>query len=196
MNDRRRYFRIMDQIILNITPVGADAATARIKQLREGGTIIGDDLQPWLALENELKSVLSELREQQPKIAKAIELLDLKFQYLMQHTDIPDTDRHQLESKQEPEQVNLSGCGIAFDTATEYKLRQRLFAELVLLPSYLSIKVVATVVKVKQSAASGSRQYNVCADFDYIRGEDQEQLIRHILRKQAESLQAQRASDE
>ena len=194
MDDQRRYFRIDDRIILTVAPLSEDEAAARIKQMREGIEDLPDDEPTLLALDTEINSVLADLRLQQPALARGLELLDSKFRYLLRHIDIPNVERGQQLSERKSQEVNLSACGISFNTGEDYQLQQKLLLDMVLLPSYLSLKLVATIVKTEIVTPAPDQQslHHICTDFDYVSEDDEERLIRHILRRQAESLQAKR----
>lgn len=85
--------------------------------------------------------------------------------------------------------VNISGGGVSFVSARQFKAGDRL-AMKIILPPFTPIQ---TVVKVIRSLPDPQGQgVALATEFVDLNADDQEHLIRHILRTQAERLRARR----
>ena len=85
--------------------------------------------------------------------------------------------------------VNISGGGVSFVSARQFKAGDRLALKIILPP----FTPIQTVVKVIRSLPDPQGQgVALATEFVDLNADDQEHLIRHILRTQAERLRARR----
>jgi hypothetical protein len=86
--------------------------------------------------------------------------------------------------------VNISGGGVSFTSPRQYKSGDRLALKIILPP----FTPIQTVVKVIRSSPDTQGQgVALATEFVDLNADDQEHLIRHILRTQAERLRARRS---
>jgi hypothetical protein len=86
--------------------------------------------------------------------------------------------------------VNISGGGVSFTSLRQYKAGDRLALKIILPP----FTPIQTVVKVIRSSPDTEGQgVALATEFVDLNADDQEHLIRHILRTQAERLRARRS---
>jgi hypothetical protein len=86
--------------------------------------------------------------------------------------------------------VNISGGGVSFTSPRQYKAGDRLALKIILPP----FTPIQTVVKVIRSSPDTQGQgVALATEFVDLNADDQEHLIRHILRTQAERLRARRS---
>ncbi|MBH0178962.1 MAG: PilZ domain-containing protein [Nitrospira sp.] len=85
--------------------------------------------------------------------------------------------------------VNISGGGVSFTSSREFKAGDRLALKIILPP----FTPIQTIVKVIRSVPDPQGQgVALATEFVDLNADDQEHLIRHILRTQAERLRARR----
>ena len=89
-------------------------------------------------------------------------------------------------------EVNLSASGVAFSSETALTEGTHLKLEMVTYPEHNYIPVYARVVSCRQNQESNSSDYTVAVEFEAISERDQERLMNHVLKKQAEVLKKQR----
>ena len=86
--------------------------------------------------------------------------------------------------------VNISGGGVSFTSPREFKDGDRLALKIILPP----FTPIQTVIKIIRSSPNPQGQgFALATEFIDLNADDQERLIRHILRTQAERLRARRS---
>lgn len=127
-----------------------------------------------------LAGALKELKITAPKAAGAIELLNQKLELLR-------LGQHWRENvKSLPlRQVNLSATGMAFDYNSQVEEGRAMACTLTLPSLAWTMQLYARVISSRPAAEGG---YKVCLDFEFIRDEDSEQLIRFNLLEQQQRL--------
>ncbi|RMH36216.1 MAG: PilZ domain-containing protein [Nitrospirae bacterium] len=80
--------------------------------------------------------------------------------------------------------VNLSASGIRFLTEHEYAVGTMLMLRLILRP-FVPIQAIGRVVRIRAKKMGQMLQYETAAEFTQIAEDDQEAIIRHLLRAQA-----------
>jgi hypothetical protein len=87
-------------------------------------------------------------------------------------------------------EVNISGGGISFVSPRQFNAGDRLALKMILPP----FTPIQTVVKIIRSSPDDQGQgFALATEFVDLNADDQEHLIRHILRTQAERLRARRS---
>jgi len=85
--------------------------------------------------------------------------------------------------------VDLSAVGIRFDHTEKRRPGDLLLVTLVLTPSLITLSIICEVQKCESSESGG---YSVAVNYRHIREHDQEVIIKHVVNKQYETLQARR----
>lgn len=181
--ERRRFFRIEDDICLEVSIVteqeytNAPQLLANIKQsafsLSASFATINHDHLP----------MMNSIRSSYPEIAQYLDLMNRKMdslsQYLLDEA-LPCPDKNKVK-------VNISASGLAFESSQTYRLNQPLKLRLVLLPEKIGIEVFGRVVNTQVIPGTDNKT-QLSVDFEYLRNEDQELLIKHNLNKQMQEL--------
>jgi hypothetical protein len=137
------------------------------------------------SISQQLAATLHRIDQREPDTADYLRGLDEKIELLAQSYLSKNSELTDL-----PKQiVNLSAGGIAFTADKVVALGVPLEVKLLLFPSYTGILVIGRVVSCAPSDKGG---YHVRIDFEYIRDNDRDALIRHILRRQGELLRRMR----
>lgn len=183
MNDqeRRRFFRIDDDIYLNYETISEDeyqkAADFTQQSYNNAFSLTAD----FANLNNEIHPVFNNIKQSNPELAQYLELLNLKIDTLGKHLF---ENENKLKSRQTT-RVNLSATGIAFEAQQTFEENQPLSMQLILLPEEVGIQVYG---RVKNKRGSDENTPLSCVDFEYIRSEDQELIIKHNLNLQMKIL--------
>lgn len=181
--ERRRYFRIEDEIILVYRPVPLE----EVPEPEQFQSRFGDHLSLPSTLEylsRESQVPLRLIQRDYPEVAKYLEILERKIQLLAQAFMI--SHHHLID--QPTCKVNLSASGIAFDAEQAIAQGQVLELKLVIPPALVGILTFGKVIYCQP----GDGRYRVGVDFLALRDQDREFLIRHIIKRQLSLLREQR----
>ncbi len=185
--DRRRYFRIEDSVWLSFRSVGDNEHLAPPENANNVHISVVDVLK---SLDEELLSGLSTLWQNSPAIASVLGLINKKIDIIASEANLDYSDIQHPDEKQT--EVNLSACGIAFDTRQRLDAGQRLEINFRLIPTNIRIPVIGHVVAVERNGEDRDFPYFLRVNFDEIERASQEQLIQHIVRRQSSQLAEQR----
>ncbi|MCU0767382.1 MAG: PilZ domain-containing protein [Gammaproteobacteria bacterium] len=193
--NRRRFFRIDDAVRFAYRPLAPDELAAGVARLNEG---LGGPyaLMASLAAVSQRMSVsLRRIEQKSNDVAQYLKALDRKIDTVARTLLLQSSDL----AARPPEPVNLSAGGLAVPVQTGLPPGTPVEIRLLLLPSLAGILAYGAVVECTTPAEqgdfpAGSRVMRI--DFTHIRDEDRDLLIRHMLRRQGESLRRQRAAAE
>ena len=182
--DRRRFFRIDDRLRLAVRRVaGADEGVGKGGDLRADEFLAGID--------RGIVAIIAAARVQAPAVGELAQLLNRKLDYVIERLAQLEAPRAGLPLAEH--EVSISACGIGLQSAERYEAGETLQVELMLPPDDTRLCVPARVVRCRD-AAPGS--YLLQLDFAGMGHDDQELLIRFILRRQGQFLQALREQRE
>ena len=179
MDNQRRSFRLDVEVGFEARLVSEEALQRGIIELKQRPNWNATLPSALNEIDIALQSLLEELGRTAPKAAGAIGLLNQKVDLLRlgQHWDD--------ELRQLPQHwINLSATGLAYQHDAEIDRGQAVHCTLTLPSIAWSMQLYARVVS---SRAEGDG-YRICTDFEYIRDEDSEQLIRFNLLQQQQQL--------
>lgn len=133
-----------------------------------------------------LNNLLDELARTAPKAAGAISLLNQKV-------DLIRLGQHWSERVKElpMRRINLSATGLAFDYKESLEKGQVMECTLTLPTLAWTMTLYARVITIREEATG---HYKICLDFEFIRDEDREQLIRFNLLRQQQLLAEEKLS--
>ncbi|MCW8955996.1 MAG: PilZ domain-containing protein [Gammaproteobacteria bacterium] len=181
--ERRRFFRIEDEICLEVSEVTEQEyqnAPDELVKVQQSAFALS---ATFATMNHNHIPMMNSIRTSFPEIAQYLDLMNRKIDSLSQHLlneELLCSDKNKLK-------VNISASGIAFDSNQTYPLNQPLMLRLVLLPEKIGIEVFGRVVNI-QSSADSSDITHISVDFEHIRDTDQELLIKHNLNKQMQEL--------
>jgi len=190
-DERRRYFRVSDLIGMSY------------RFLSEGERELVAQAQPSSLkgllgqIEKQINVALLSLRTAHPDVAHLLDLYNQKINLAFGH-GLADKEQDPERSVR-ARQVNLSACGIAFPCSEFASLNQHMAIDLTLYPSNIRLQLTAAVIAcdevdtVINIDADGENPYLIRADFVHISDTDQEILVQHVIKRQAQQLSDQRA---
>lgn len=177
--ERRRFFRIDDEVALHFAPIGEEYGGDNISQDQP---ILNQEFH--VSLEVQIRQAMAEVRAQSPKMALVLDLLNQKINLLRSYESL-GIDEPVLKM------ANLSACGIAFTWTESMPINQQLMLNLYLQPNHELIKTECHVAAVMDNLNPDTRQsepYIVRLDFDNIHPSYQEVLIQHVVQRQSYQL--------
>jgi hypothetical protein len=106
-------------------------------------------------------------------------------------------DRTERQAFVPTHDVNVSACGMAFRSFSPLLEGTSLELELLLFPSHQYVRAYGKVTCCRNDAERDlGSAYKIAVDFKFIRDDDRELLVSHILKKQSELLKAERQSSD
>jgi hypothetical protein len=180
--ERRRYFRIEDQMAIAFSKLSADEAKERAKQLQ---MMEYESPNRLLVVERQLQLLIDKLRIQSPDFATAVDLLNTKFNLLKEMRG--DTDVTSAPAVRR--KVNISACGVSFENDEQLDIGQHLDMDITLLPTDLHVLTLGVVIG---RHAAPDDQWTTRVEFYGMNSDDEELLVQHIVKRQGKLLAARR----
>ncbi|OAI16581.1 hypothetical protein A1359_08035 [Methylomonas lenta] len=184
--DRRRFFRVDDTISLSYQLIDENTAA---QGLKSSGYMNSEySLAATLdVLSQEAMRIMQHLEKQNSEFLELYKVLDAKINVMAQAVMFVGSN----VNAQDCQDVNLSAAGLAFQQHTALELGQNLAIEMYL-PSTLALILVYG--KVINCQAIDAGQYVISVMYTQIREEDQELLIKHVVRKQWQQLRESKSN--
>lgn len=184
--DRRRFFRVDDTISLSYQLIDENTAA---QGLKSSGYMNSEySLAATLdVLSQEAMRIMQHLEKQNSEFLELYKVLDAKINVMAQAVMFVGSN----VNAQDCQDVNLSAAGLAFQQPTALELGQNLAIEMYL-PSTLALILVYG--KVINCQAIDAGQYVISVMYTQIREEDQELLIKHVVRKQWQQLRESKSN--
>lgn len=185
-SERRRFFRINDTISLAYQMIDAQTAerglAANALPVNDGHSLAATlDV-----LSQEALRVIQMLDASHAPIAELFKLLDAKINAVAQVVMFSGSN----VDTQGTQHVNLSATGLAFEQSTELDVDQYLAIEMYLPAAVSLIRVYGRVVACQAVDDATNGVYRIRVDFTHIHEDDQELLIKHVVRQQWQQLQS------
>lgn len=174
MEDRRRFFRLDDEVVLDFQTLSREDVAA----WRESHQQQRDELAQ---LEQDIGSQISQLRTQNPAIARLLELFNQKINTLGAN-HLPGGTRD-LSATEARTRINLSACGMAFHTHEDVNAEDHLLLHMQLKPSNTELSLTGKVISIEK-ARSPEEANLVRIDFHDLKEAEQEVLIQHLFQLQ------------
>ncbi len=185
-HERREYFRIDDEVYLEYDIISEDElndAPQTLANLENSSFRLSAD---FATLNNNIHPLLNNIKQLHPDIGEYLEFLNQKIDSMNHLLLMTETSFD--ESKVFT--ANISASGICFPSKDEIAVSTPVKVELVLLPEKVGILLFGRVVTMKEHSKTHTRM--VCIQFEHIRPEDRELMIKHNLNKQMADLREQK----
>lgn len=191
--ERREYFRINDQLLLDHRLLAEDEVDA----LRE---VLGADLphrfmtaSSFAATSRQIAHSLHRIQSEMPEVARCLEAIDHKLNTLAQLFVAEEAQSTMTNARE----VSLSAGGLAFRAAHPLRAGDLLEMRLVLLPTMIGILAAARVAYCERAGDTCTEfPWRIGASFEMIREADRELLVRHVMARETQQLRERRAERE
>lgn len=191
-SERRRYFRIDDEVIFAFHPLDAAEKEALEARIKKGEDLCPDSYHTFVQLESEIMDLVRSNKNANPALSSAVELLNRKLNLFSKGPPSKNAEGSIFNGT--PELVNLSGCGIGFLSSKPLEVGTVVEIQMVLLPAQTYVGCVATVANCYKGHIDPTKEpnpqkpYRVGVTFNAIRSEDSEKIIQHVIKKEVETL--------
>jgi len=187
-DERRDFFRIEDEVYLELETISEEeysTAEETLSNLHNDSFSLSAD---FATLNNNLHPVLNNIKQIHPDIAQYLELLNNKIDSL------GELLLHKSSAYDENKRIkaNVSASGIMFESETIFNQGDLIRLELVLFPEKIGVLIFGKIIKVTQAT---NQKQNISIEFEHIRAEDQELMIKHNLNKQMTDLREKNQND-
>lgn len=186
MEDRRRFFRLDDEVVLDFQTISREEISA----WKENHEQQKNELSQ---LEQEIGTHISQLRAQNPAIGKLLELFNQKINLLGANQINPEKKRD-ITATEARTRINLSACGMAFYTMEEVEIEDHLLLHMQLKPSNAELSLTGTIVSMEK-AKNPDEPNLVRIDFSNLKEAEQEVLIQHLFQLQNRHLKLRSEQD-
>jgi len=182
-SERRRFFRIDDEVGFEYELISEEEYKTAPEELEKIKQTAFSLTAEFATLNNEFNPLLNSIRNSQPEIAQYMDLLNRKIDAIS--SKFLEEEIEGLEEN--TRMVNLSASGIAFKCKTGLADNQPLKLRIILLPEKIGVVIFGRVQDRLRSAEQKKNDI-ICIDFEHIRYDDQELMIKHNLNKQMQLL--------
>lgn len=186
-HERRRYFRVVDQLLIGYKPMPEEQPFGA----RHGGS----EATAMSQLENMIAENLARIRAHNPMLTEVLELFNRKINLALSIDEKRLSNVDAVEKNMKD--VNLSACGIAFPVADSMVIGTGMMLDMTLLPGYINLNLKAQVIGiVPHSDPQGEDNFLIRADFIELSDVEQELLVQHVIKCQTQALKARREARE
>ena len=173
-DERRRYFRIEDVVILKATPIDKDELDKHLDQFWAHPHQFSISNEYHLQMEQQIADFHA-IKANMPELARYLSVQQKQIDLLSQK--LLPVEKPSTEQKQ---QVNLSAQGILFSTDEKMHANDVVDLHLELISTGHKMSILARVIAVKDGTGDDQDQYHVSLDFEHIHDVDREALAKHI----------------
>jgi hypothetical protein len=177
-NERRRYYRIDDQVRLSATAIDPDRFDSELSDFWEN--------EHEFSIHNnynfEIEQHISDRRKVEqkiPELGRYLRVLEKQIDRISEKLASQDGDQGWIQKE-----ANISAQGISFHHDQRFSDKACIQLNLMLLPNKLQLMILARLVKVEDSDGHAEGKYRISLDFENIHEADQEILIKHIHQRQ------------
>lgn len=190
--ERREYFRIDDQVLLDYRPL-PDQDVAAFRAMLAG------DLphrfmtaSTFAATSRQIAHALQRIQSELPEVARCLQAIDQKLNTLAQ-LFVAEEAQGTLQDSRD---VSLSAGGVAFRAADPVSAGALLELRLVLLPATIGILSAARVAYCEHAGDGDARYpWRIGASYEIIRESDRELLVRHVMARETRRLRETRGEN-
>lgn len=180
-DERRRFFRIDDEAEVSFKTISDDEYQTWVQGQRD------EESENFAKIESEIGIAISNLKSQHPQLAKICELLNQKINL----TTSNNPKAHNFVDDGELKPINLSACGIAFQSDESLDENQSILLQLKLKPSNVAIVTTGKVV----DTGTGNQNNIIRIDFQNLGENNQDLLMQHLFHVQGRALKKQRSTE-
>ncbi|MFN3582081.1 MAG: PilZ domain-containing protein [Pseudomonas sp.] len=184
-DDKRDFFRIQDQLALEVRPVtGPDHDASGFADESPLFSLLSD----LHMLDYESQHLLRQIAERDRALAHYLKIINKRIDLVGKALAMQLTG-----DLSEPQEVTLSEGGMSFDAGQAYAVDSWLALRMVLLPSPLGLILPARVMRCDSNA--DSTRFTIGVSFEALTDAQRQLLARHILQKQAQEIRAAKTTE-
>ena len=190
--DRRRYFRIDDEVNLFYSKVNEnyDLDSSLLSNDLLGAYSLTAAMG---SLSQEADLILRRLENSSPEIAEYLRVMDNKIDLITRSIVMQGADIYKNNARN----VNLSAAGLAVDCEEELAEGQNLEIKMLLTSCMAVIVTIGKVVNCRKNTEDENSHYPYYVGVDYVemKDQDRELLIKHVVKKQMQQIRDKRVEN-
>jgi hypothetical protein len=187
MSDKRKFFRIQQDVIFNFKAVSTDSIHEYNADHYFDRSASVDLLTKFQQLDRDSTAIMQNIRKDNSHIGQYLETLNKKINLLSQQVLAQEII---AEGDQNAGRIDLSQGGIAFTTSCPLDIKSWVAVKLVFLPAYIAILSYAQIIRSQQL---DDGRYLVGASFDQLNADEQRIIAKQIIDTQIIQKQQLRA---
>ncbi len=179
-SERRRFFRIDDEVMLGVELIPQADVDARLDDFWQNEHAFSIRNNFNFQIEQQIAD-FNRIEKKMPELARYLTVMQAQIDLITER--LVEDERDAALTRHA---VNISAQGISFADETAPPEEALVEVNLKLLPSGLRLVIIARVIKVETQPESD--RVRISLDFEYVHEADREILIKHVHGKQMESL--------
>lgn len=181
--ERREYFRIEDDVYLDVQAISEEEYSKAETTLNELSEYAFSLSAEFATLNNKIHPILNNIRQLHPDIAQYLDFLNTKIDSLSHQL----LQKENIYNKDKLVHANISASGIMYENTNELQKGSPVKLEIVLFPEKIGLVIFGRIAHCRQH----NNKNCTSIEFEHIREEDQELMIKHNLNKQMSDIREQ-----
>ncbi len=181
--ERREYFRIDNEVIIDYEKIPADQVEAVRERLADrvpDGFTVAATFQ---TNSRAMNRMLQGFSAKNPDLARYLKLMDQKLNHLARLFVMGEMEAEEHQRVM----VNMSAGGMTFPAQSEFNPGDLLSLRFALMPEMMGILCVARVIYCERAAVGNSDYpWQIAVEYDVIRETDRDLLCSHIMARETE----------
>lgn len=187
-HERRQYYRIDDSAIFSYHVLNKEQDNAEKAEVEKMSSAF-EMIELFGQMNQQMSVALGRISEHSADVATYLKGLDNKIELLAQMYLFKD-NQSDLEPRR---QINLGAGGLAFGSDEKLKQGTLIAMDMILSTDLLCLHLTGRVIQISNEQ-NGDFPYRISVGFMDISDAEEDQIIKHIMRLQAEQLRAKRES--
>lgn len=183
-SDRRRFFRIEDQVALHCQPVAGEALERLVRELGEEPAGHTSLPASFAATSVQMEHVLHRIKERDADVASYLHTLNHKLDQLARALVLDREDGRTLETVD----AEISASGVSFDSGGAFQEGELVRVTLLTLPGMALVVALGRVVRSRPE----DTRFDTAIDFEQMRDSDRDLVVQHVMHRQAALLRERR----
>lgn len=191
--DRRRFFRVPDELPLHLVPLDAAGVEHLLEEIAAEGETRFGLAASFAATTSQMEHVLNRIREQSADVALYLQSINQKLDAVARVMLLEEERVAHLETME----VDLSASGLGVTWPVTLEIGQAVRVELVTPAASARVLALGRVTRCEPAAAPGEGGgFRVAVDFERIRDHDEDLIMQEVMRRQAALLRERRGHRE
>ncbi|MFT5218683.1 MAG: hypothetical protein ACI9LO_000270 [Planctomycetota bacterium] len=177
-DERRRFYRIDDEVHVSIDPIEKSRVDDAIKDFHDNDQTCFARNKYNFEVEQHVAD-LYKIDHEMPELGRYLRVMEKQIERIAETVNSDDYDC-ELDKKD----ARISAQGIAFHSDKVIENDAMLKFKLMLIPSNIKLVIIARLVKIEAVADHPQGSQKISLDFEHIHEADREILIKHLSSRQ------------
>jgi len=192
--DRRRYFRISDQVPLTLEALDAAGVERLMEEMESRAETRFGLAARFSATNNQMDHVLNRIRERDADVALYLQSINQKLDAVARVLLLEE----QAIAGMQVVDVDLSASGLSVVWPTAMTPGQPVRVELITAAANARVLALGRVIRCRPAREAGPERpgYRLAIDFDHIGDHEEDLIMQEVMRRQAALLRQRRIREE